>query len=274
MDSFSVLTNALNYIEANLCSDIEPEDIARHCSYSLSSLQKMFRRIFRIGIADYITRRKITSASRELLDTDSSVLDIAVKYGYNSNEVFSRAFVRIWGETPSRYRRNRSFSEIYPKLDMPVEKFVNSGGDIVENKKKFDITELYDFMKRMDGTLILSFDIKNLMPINDNYGSAAGDLAIAECLKRIDNEKSDDMIMFRIGGDEFVLFTCTDKLEEANAVGGKILAHNGETVSCGGNEIPVSMRYGVMTLESRRNLRYGELFTELVNIARPENTDN
>ena len=100
MESFTVLTSALDYIETNLTDNISQGDIARHCSYSVSSLQKMFKRVFHIGIADYIGRRRITAASKDLLSTDDNILDIALRYGYNSHEVFSRAFTRIWGEDP------------------------------------------------------------------------------------------------------------------------------------------------------------------------------
>lgn len=263
MEKFAVLTQALDYIESNICESISRKDMAAHCAYSLSSLEKMFRRAFHIGIADYINRRKITLASRELLQTDSTVLDIAMKYGYNSHEVFSRAFAKIWGENPSEYRKKRSFSEIYPRLD---EKHSYMGG--IYMGSKFDIAELYDLLKEMDGTCIISFDTVSLMSINDTYGHKAGDLVIAECLKRIDNEKSDEMIMFRIGGDEFVLLTGSDSIETAQRIGDNILKHNGETVTSDGTDIPVSMRYGIMTLESRRNLRYGDLFTKLSDAAR------
>lgn len=264
--SISVLTCVLDYIENNLCDGVTQEDIAAHCSYSISSLQKMFKHVFHLGISDYITRRRITAASKELLETDSNILDIALKYGYNSHEVFSRAFSRIWGETPSQFRRKRQFSEIYPKLDMPMMIRADEGGSYME-RKRFDISELYDYLKEMDGTYIISFDIRNLMVINNTYGSPAGDTVIAECLKRIDSEKSDDMIMFRIGGDEFVLLTGTADEETARAAAEKVLSHNGECISSGGNDIPVSMRFGMMKLETSRNLRYSELFTKLVKIS-------
>lgn len=264
MEKFAVLAQALDYIENNICESISRKAIADHCAYSLSSLEKMFRCAFHIGIADYISRRKISLASRELLQTDSTVLDIALKYGYNSHEVFSRAFAKIWGENPSEYRKKRSFSEIYPKLD---EKHSYNGGIFMGSK--FDIAELYDRLKEMDGTCIISFDTVRLMAVNDTYGHKAGDLVIAECLKRIDDEKSDDMIMFRIGGDEFVLLTGSKSTDAARVIGDNIIKHNGETVSCDGTDIPVSMRYGIMTLESRRNLRYGELFTKLTEMVRP-----
>lgn len=262
MESFAVLTSALDYIEGNLNEEISQEDIARHCSYSVSSLQKMFKRVFHIGIADYIGRRRITAASRELITTDDNILDIALKYGYNSHEVFSRAFTRIWGETPSQYRKNRTFSEIYPKLDIPI---TNSGGHTM---KKFDLTGLYEALREMDGTYAICFDMCNLLIFNEKYGHAAGDVAIAECLKRIDNEKEEDMIMFRIGGDEFVLLTNRTDLSEAEAIRNSVFSHNEETVTFGGEELPVSLHGGIMKLNTARGLRYSKLFTELVEAGR------
>lgn len=270
MESFSVLTKAVEYIELNLRENISQNDIASHCSYSLSSLQKMFRRTFHIGISDYISRRRITSAARELIGTDRSVLDIALDYGYNSHEVFIRNFTKIWGETPSAFRKKRSFTNIFPRMDMPIvlqEK--HEGEVIVMSKRRFDITELYDHLREINDTYVLSFDMVHLMELNDTYGSAAGDLAIAECLKRIDEGKDDDMIMFRIGGDEFILLTETDDIDKARAVGDRILSKNEQTVSYNGTDIPVSMRYGLLKLETNRKLRYGELFTKLIEASRP-----
>lgn len=269
MEKVAVLTAALEFIEDNIRENIVREDISRHCFVSLSSLEKLFRQVFHIGVADYITRRKITHASRELLACDDTILDIALRYGYNSHEVFSRAFCRIWGETPNMYRRNRSFSEIFPMPD--VEFSVNfNEGDVIMSGRKFDITELYDYLYENRGKCVLSFDIVELMEINRTYGHKAGDIAIAECIKRIDGETAGDMIMFRIGGDEFVLVTDRTEVNEAREIGDRIMAKNGGTVSCEGKSFPVSMRYGVTVLEADGSLRYGELFTELVKAGRGE----
>lgn len=267
MEKFSVLTAALGFIEDNIREDIDKEDIARCCAYSLSSVEKMFRQVFHIGIADYITRRKITCASKDLLMTDDNILDIAVRYGYNSHEVFSRAFCRIWGETPNMYRKKRSFSEIFPPLDVKLNLEIYTG-DVIMSGKKFDVTELYDQIKQRDGICVLSFDVVDLMAVNANYGHKAGDIAIAECIKRIDSEADGDMIMFRIGGDEFVLITDTKDMNAAREIGDRIIAKNGSCISFEGRDIPVSLRYGVMTIDGKRNIRYGDLFTELVKVGR------
>lgn len=128
---------------------------------------------------------------------------------------------------------------------------------------KYDISELYDYIRSRQGTYAVTFDASHLMEINDTLGREAGDKVILECIRRIDRECSDGMMMFRIGGDEFVMMTGLSDRAEVAALAGKILAHNGESVSHGGTDIPVSMRAGAVMLRPGK-LSYSELFTELV----------
>ena len=207
MNKFEILSVALEYIEENLTSGVTPEQCAERCCYSLSNLQKMFRCSFNIGVSDYISRRKLSLAARELIGSDVSVLDIALKYGYNSHEVFTRAFARLWGESPSKFRRRSSFSEIFPKLAEATQICDEKGNVIMYSKKKFDVSHLYDFFKQRRGKYAVCFDMVQLQHINETYGSAAGDIAIAECLRRIDESADETMLPIRIGGDEFVLIT-------------------------------------------------------------------
>lgn len=263
MKNFAILSDALGFIEDNLCEELSQEEIAAGCYCSLSNLQKLFRYVFHESVGDYITKRRLTNAASELMNTDKSVLEIAVKYGYNSAEVFTRAFSRVWHTTPTSFRREWSFSGIHPKFDFDC----NEGGITMPMKKKFDITELYDYLKSHQNTYVIGFDMIRLMPINDNYGHEAGDKAILECLRRIDENCADDMLMLRIGGDEFALVTGFDDKEKVRALAEKILSCNDGTISHNGAEIPVQMRAGAMKL-AKRNVRYGDLFTNLVEIAR------
>ena len=263
MNKFEILSVALEYIEENITSGVTPADCAKYCGYSLSNLQKMFRCVFNIGVSDYISRRKLTLAAGELIKTDASVLDIALRYGYNSHEVFTRAFMRLWGENPSKFRRNRSFSEIFPKFGKPGRIFDKKGNVVMNVKKQFDVSHLYDFIRERGGKYAVCFDMNQLMKINNEYGGAAGDLTIAECLRRIDEASDPSMLTMRIGGDEFVLITDFSDEKDAKAVTDVILSSNGRTVSYGGNEIGVSMRAGFVVLPEG-NLRYSELFSEFI----------
>lgn len=259
-DKLNTLTSALKYIENSLSGEFSQEKCAKNACCSLSGLQKLFRSVFHKSVGDYVTRRRLTAAARELQQTDRTALDIALEFGWGSAEAFTRAFSRVWGVTPSEYRRSWHFSGLCPRLDLPRH-FMREGELIMTNK--YDISELYDYIKSKQGTYALSFDTSHLMEINDTIGHDAGDKVILECLRRIDRECSDGMLMFRIGGDEFVMMTGLSDRSAVEALAMKILSHNGEAVEHNGKGIPVSMRAGAVLLKSGK-LSYSELFTELV----------
>ena len=100
-------------------------------SCRLPTLQQRAHHTFHRGIADDISRRRITRAARDLLTTGDTVLDIALRYGYASHEVFTRAFRRLWGEPPSHFRRHRSFSDLYPR---PI---ITQGGTTMTTTRGF-----------------------------------------------------------------------------------------------------------------------------------------
>lgn len=267
MNKFEILSVTLEYIEENLTGEISPEICAAKCGYSLSNLQKMFRCAFHIGVSDYISRRRLTRAAKDLLETEQTVLDIALKYGYNSHEVFTRAFVRLWGMTPSRFRKNCTFSEIFPKFSgsgcVRISVTDNEGKVFMEDKIVFDVSHLYDYIREHAGKYAICFDMVRLMYVNETYGSTAGDAALAECLRRIAAGADDTMLPMRIGGDEFILITDFSELSHAEEAAAAILSHNEETVTSGGHTIPVSMRAGYVKIPDG-NLRYNELFTSFV----------
>lgn len=264
MEKIEILSKALDYIEENLGNGVTPEECAQVCCYSLSNMQKLFSCVFHIGISDYISRRRITMAARELISTDKTVLEIALKYGYNSHEVFTRAFVRLWGITPAKFRRSSRFSEIYPKLGRSERLIDEKGNEIMSRKIRFDVSHLYDFIRERRGKYVVCFDMTHLMYINNTYGSAAGDAAIAECLRRVDEASGEDMLLIRVGGDEFALVTNTSDRAEAEAAAEKVLAFNGNTVKSGDNEFEVSMHAGFVIIPESGNIRYNELFDSII----------
>ena len=230
-----ILTQALTVIEEGLDRELSPQEVADRCHYSLSTLQKIFHHTFHLGIADYISRRRITRAARDLLTTGDTVLDIALCYGYASHEVFTRAFRRLWGETPSHFRRHRSFSDLYPR---PI---ITQGGTTMTTTRGFD-TGLYDVIQTRLGTYALIFDTVHLTEVNDRFGRAVGDLVIAECLKRIDEAREDDMPLLRVGGDEYVLLTGCTEAARAQALSDEVLRRNGEPIACAAGDVPVGLR--------------------------------
>ena len=71
--------------------------------------------------------------------------------------------------------------------------------------QQFENTLLYDAMQTMHGTWAVALDTRRLQEINETYGRPAGNLVIAECIRRIDSLRGEGMLFFRIGGDEFIV---------------------------------------------------------------------
>jgi AraC family transcriptional regulator len=105
-DQLAAIGRALDYIERHLKDKILVEDMADACGYSLFYFIRLFNQCVHLTPYDYLIRRRLAQAARELLDSDRRVLDIAVDYGFQSAEAFTRAFNRIFGTQPSQARKN------------------------------------------------------------------------------------------------------------------------------------------------------------------------
>ena len=266
MRNFCIFADAVNYIEDNLCSPVTQEEIAAACCCSLSALQKVWRYCSHSSLKEYISKRRLTCSAEDILRGGSTITEIAMKYGYNSPEVFTRAFKKLWGVSPSVFASEWHSSGIYPRI-IPDEDRLEGG---IYMGRRVDVSELYEQLKANPDSYVLCCDVVGLMPVNDNFGSEAGDSVILEAFRRIDAAAGDSMTAFRIGGDEFALVTGMSDVEQVRAVGEGSLSHNGETIESGGNVIPVSIRIGAIRLASE-HLRYSDLFVRLQNAIRDTN---
>jgi AraC family transcriptional regulator len=256
--NLSVLVTALEVIENNLRERFTVEDLAKECFVSVSCLQKLFGYVFGLSVGEYLLKRRLSAATYDLVNTKKSITNIALTYGYTSPEAFSRAFIKFWGVSPSSFRKEHRFSELFPKVEFSFEK----GGYNMSVRRKVDITELYDELRKLSGTYVLCADICNLEQTNNTYGYAAGDLIIAEAARRIDSALSDNMLMFRIGRDEFVALTGYNSVIDAEVLARKITELNGNHVTYDGKEIPLSMRIGISKIPNG-GLSYKEAFDKM-----------
>ena len=260
MENIQILIEALEYIDNNLTESINTEDLANHLYCSKSTIEKLFKFINNMTIRDYIIRRRMSKAAMELTShPEKTVLEIGLQYGYGSNEAFSRAFYSIWQVLPSEFRKNPSNYELFPgyKLDRELME-----EERMKDRKKIDISELYDCIKERRGCYLILGDIKYLTPINE-ISHKAGDLAIITAMKRMENAAGEEDIVFRIGGDEFVILTNSEDEEYAKAVCEDILCHNNECIVWDNKEIPLSMYAKAVRFDSKGGLRYSEFFSML-----------
>ena len=82
MDWLDRMNNAMDYIESNLADDISYDKIAQLACCSTYHFQRIFPFITGVTLSEYIRRRRLTLAAFELQTTDTKVIDIAMKYGY------------------------------------------------------------------------------------------------------------------------------------------------------------------------------------------------
>ena len=120
MDYVEGLNLSIAYIEDNLLEEIDYERAARIAGMSKSAYQRFFLLIANMTLDEYIRKRRLQYAIRELTDTEQKVIDIAVKCGYNSASAFSRAVRNFAGNTPIMIRKYGS-SVCFPKLNFRIQ---------------------------------------------------------------------------------------------------------------------------------------------------------
>ncbi len=139
MDWISGLQCALDYVEEHITENIDYGEVAK-CAYSSSfHFQRVFGIICGYSLGDYIRFRRLSLAGNELACGNVKVIDVALKYGYESPESFSRAFVAFHGVTPSAAKHGtnlKSFSRLSVKLILHGGKKMDYR---IENKEAFDV---------------------------------------------------------------------------------------------------------------------------------------
>lgn len=95
------IQNAIEYVESHLTEDIQIRDVAEKAYVSEFHFQRIFTVLCGFSVSEYIRNRRMVLAARELAGSDAKVIDIALKYGYDSPDSFARAFTKFHGITPS-----------------------------------------------------------------------------------------------------------------------------------------------------------------------------
>jgi AraC-like DNA-binding protein len=95
------------YIEAHLANTIRVRDLATLVGLSNSYFCHAFKRRYGLTVHVYLTCRRIELAQRLMLATSDSLSDIALSCGMSDQAHFTRAFRRVVGETPNRWRQSQ-----------------------------------------------------------------------------------------------------------------------------------------------------------------------
>ena len=229
MKHYFELKNAIEYIENHLMDNLKQTDIARSVEVSLSSLQKLFKHSLGYSINEYVMKRRMSEAATRLVLENAPVTDVALEYGYNTVESFSRAFHKVYGVLPSEYKKDARHGELFTVVD------------IFEDAVTRDCSRLVNVLRESKDSYVVCFDIVGIVQIND-ISRNAGDIAIITALQRIHKYTEEGFFVFRIGGDEFAVVTPFENVTDAEIFMNKVLKHNAETFLFDGMQIPVSVR--------------------------------
>ena len=100
MEWIAALQQAIGYMEAHLLEDINYEDVARQVHTSGYEFHRAFSFLTGMTANSYIRNRRLSLAGREIIETNARITDIALKYGYDTPESFTKAFTRFHGVAP------------------------------------------------------------------------------------------------------------------------------------------------------------------------------
>ena len=127
--SIQLIQQAICYMEEHILEDMNYADIAKSVHMSSYNFHRTFSFIVGMTANEYIRNRRLTLAAQELQTTDISVIDTAHKYGYESPESFSKAFLRFHGSTPKQAKQKGAKIRLFNPL---VIKIILEGGNIMD----------------------------------------------------------------------------------------------------------------------------------------------
>ena len=99
----------IDYIENHLDGKLELKTVAEAVHYSKYHLHRLFTDTVGMTIHDYVQRRQLTEAAKLLVFSDQPIIEIALIFGYESQQSFSSAFKAMYKSPPAEYREKRCF---------------------------------------------------------------------------------------------------------------------------------------------------------------------
>ena len=150
MDWVERMNQAISYIEAHLMEDIDYEAVAKIACCSVYHLQRMFPFITNVSLSEYIRRRRLTLAAYELQNSSIKVIDLALKYGYESPEAFTRSFQQVHGTTPTAARANGTKLKAYLPISFQIS--IKGVAEMNYRMEEVDAFSIVGVQSRVDTT--------------------------------------------------------------------------------------------------------------------------
>jgi len=228
MDWIEGFQASIDFMEQHLTEDADVEEIAAKAALSPFYYQRIFGALCGMTVGEYIRSRRMTLAAQELAGSEAKVIDMAMKYGYDSPDSFTKAFCRFHGITPSQAKESgavlRSLAPLHIKVTLEggnmldyriVEK---APFTVIGLKRQFNSETSYqeipkfwgewaNDMKGLEGTFGLCVDN------NDSHGKVF-DYWIADLYQPME-DIPEGLETYQVPGGLWAVFTCKGPLPQA-----------------------------------------------------------
>lgn len=191
MEWIERLNSAINYIEENISGNIDLDEVSKIACCSTYHFQRMFSYIADVPLSEYIRRRRMSLAAVDLQSGNERVIDVSLKYGYDSPTAFNRAFKSVHGIAPSQVKEKGTIIKAYP----PISFKITIKGDCemnyrIEKKESFrivgvsgalekEIEKNFEIVPKMWGTAAMNGTLSRLSAMID--GMPMGLLGVSSC---------------------------------------------------------------------------------------------
>ncbi len=158
MDILTQLNRAMAYIEAHIDDDITLTDVSSVTAYSPYHFGRLFYYIADMSLSEYIRKRKLSLAAMKLQNGGDKVIDLAIQYGYDSADSFTRAFVKQHGVTPSNARQPGVGLTIFPPLTFQIKiEGVQAMNWRIEEREEFEVFGIERIFKNDENNKVPGF---------------------------------------------------------------------------------------------------------------------
>ncbi len=130
MNYYQRLQSSIDFIENNVTKEFALTDVASKANCSLYHFHRLFQAIVGNSVKEYVRKRRLSFAARDLVNSKKSIIDIAFDYQYTAPEAFSRAFKKMYGLSPWQYRKWGAYSPLHKKANLLEINFEKIKGEL------------------------------------------------------------------------------------------------------------------------------------------------
>lgn len=178
MHAWEAIQHSVDYIEENIQTEMTIDELAKVSYLSVFYFQKLFSRLVGKTVKEYIKARRVANAKSELKTSNKRIADIAMDFGFNSHEVFTKNFKEIYGITPENYRKNEVVLTDFLKPELSIDyTLVDEGVPLLVNdlvleiyQQKIEVPEYYTGVsKQIDASEMNKVGVNTLVELWDQF---------------------------------------------------------------------------------------------------------